>query len=189
MQLDGEHFLIDQASPVNLPIGSEPLKAKCGRLFRAVMCIPTITDINEAIAVQQVLEILQDNLIDTSLKSLANSEQKYTMSIAFIDLKAQQMRIRDKIEAGFRMVLDHGAYIMGPEITALETRLGDWTKATHNITCSSGTDALLLTLMGLELKAGQGVIVPSFTFAASAEVMPCMGAIPVLPKLKAIVST
>ena len=106
------------------------------------------------------------------------------MSIAFIDLKAQQMRIRDKIEAGFRMVLDHGAYIMGPEITALETRLGDWTKATHNITCSSGTDALLLTLMGLELKAGQGVIVPSFTFAASAEVMPCMGAIPVFAEIE-----
>ena len=106
------------------------------------------------------------------------------MSIAFIDLKAQQMRIRDKIEDGFRMVLDHGAYIMGPEITALETRLGDWTKATHNITCSSGTDALLLTLMGLELKAGQGVIVPSFTFAASAEVMPCMGAIPVFAEIE-----
>ena len=73
---------------------------------------------------------------------------------------------------------------MGPEITALETRLGDWTGATHNITCSSGTDALLLTLMGLELKAGQGVIVPSFTFAASAEVMPCMGAIPVFAEIE-----
>ena len=106
------------------------------------------------------------------------------MSIAFIDLKAQQTRIRDKIETGFRTVLDHGAYIMGPEITALETRLGDWTGATHNITCSSGTDALLLTLMGLELRAGQGVIVPSFTFAASAEVMPCMGAIPVFAEIE-----
>lgn len=106
------------------------------------------------------------------------------MSIAFIDLKAQQARIRDKIETGFGIVLDHGAYIMGPEITALETRLGDWTGAAHNITCSSGTDALLLTLMGLELKAGQGVIVPSFTFAASAEVMPCMGAIPVFAEIE-----
>jgi dTDP-4-amino-4,6-dideoxygalactose transaminase len=106
------------------------------------------------------------------------------MSIAFIDLKAQQARIRDKIETGLRTVLDHGAYIMGPEITALETRLGDWTGAAHNITCSSGTDALLLTLMGLELKAGQGVIVPSFTFAASAEVMPCMGAIPIFAEIE-----
>ncbi len=107
------------------------------------------------------------------------------MSIAFIDLKAQQARIRDKIETGLRIVLDHGAYIMGPEIAALETRLAAWTGATHNITCSSGTDALLLTLMGLELKAGQGVIVPSFTFAASAEVMPCMGAIPVFAEIEA----
>jgi dTDP-4-amino-4,6-dideoxygalactose transaminase len=73
---------------------------------------------------------------------------------------------------------------MGPEIAALETRLGDWTGAAHNITCSSGTDALLLTLMGLELKAGQGVIVPSFTFAASAEVMPCMGAIPIFAEIE-----
>ena len=107
------------------------------------------------------------------------------MSIAFIDLKAQQARIREKIETGLGKVLDQGAYIMGPEIAALETRLGDWTGAAHNITCSSGTDALLLTLMGLELKAGQGVIVPSFTFAASAEVMPCMGAIPVFAEIEA----
>ena len=106
------------------------------------------------------------------------------MSIAFIDLKTQQGRIRSKIEAGLGRVLDHGTYIMGPEITALETRLGDWTGAAHNITCSSGTDALLLTLMGLKLKAGQGVIVPSFTFAASAEVIPCMGAIPVFAEIE-----
>jgi dTDP-4-amino-4,6-dideoxygalactose transaminase len=106
------------------------------------------------------------------------------MSIAFIDLKAQQARIRSKIEAGLETVLDHGAYIMGPEINALEARLGDWTGAAHNITCSSGTDALLLALMGLELRAGQGVIVPSFTFAASAEVMPCMGAVPVFAEIE-----
>ena len=55
------------------------------------------------------------------------------MSIAFIDLKAQQARIRSKIEAGLGTVLDHGAYIMGPEIGALETRLSEWTGANHNI--------------------------------------------------------
>ena len=101
------------------------------------------------------------------------------MSIPFIDLKSQQARIRDKIDAGLAAVLDHGAYIMGPEITALEERLAEWSGAKHNISCSSGTDALLLALQGLGLKPGQGVIVPSFTFAASAEVMPVMGAIPV----------
>ncbi len=101
------------------------------------------------------------------------------MSIPFIDLKSQQARIREKIDAGLAAVLDHGAYIMGPEITALEERLAEWSGAKHNISCSSGTDALLLALQGLGLKPGQGVIVPSFTFAASAEVMPVTGAIPV----------
>jgi len=105
------------------------------------------------------------------------------INIAFIDLQAQQARIRGKIEAGFQKLLDHGAYIMGPEIMALEARLGDWTGVEHNISCSSGTDALLLALLGLEIRPGQGVIVPSFTFAASAEVMPMMGAIPVFAEI------
>jgi len=107
------------------------------------------------------------------------------MNIAFIDLAQQQARIRDKIDAGLTAVLNHGAYIMGPEVGALEIRLGDWTKATHNISCSSGTDALSLALHGLELQPGQGVIVPSFTFAASAEVMPTMGAIPIFAEVEA----
>ena len=106
------------------------------------------------------------------------------MTIAFIDLKAQQARIRNKIEKGLKTILDHGAYIMGPEVALLESRLGEWTGVQHNISCSSGTDALLLALMGLKLKAGQGVIVPSFTFAASAEVMPVMGAVPVFAEVE-----
>ena len=107
------------------------------------------------------------------------------MNIAFIDLAQQQARIRNKIDAGLTAVLNHGAYIMGPEVSALESRLGDWTKAAHNISCSSGTDALLLALHGLELQPDQGVIVPSFTFAASAEVMPTMGAIPIFAEVEA----
>ena len=106
------------------------------------------------------------------------------MNIAFIDLAQQQAQIRDKINAGLNTVLNHGAYIMGPEVGALESRLGEWTMATHNISCSSGTDALLLALHGLELQPGQGVIVPSFTFAASAEVMPNMGAIPIFAEVE-----
>lgn len=105
------------------------------------------------------------------------------MSIPFIDLKAQQARIRQKIETGFSNVLDHGAYIMGPEVGALETRLSEWANAKHTVSCSSGTDALLLALIGLGLRARQGVIVPSFTFAASAEVMPMMGAIPIFAEV------
>ena len=105
------------------------------------------------------------------------------MSIPFIDLKSQQARIRDKIDTGLAAVLDHGAYIMGPEIMALEERLAKWSGAKHNISCSSGTDALLLALHGLGLKPGQGVIVPSFTYTATAEVMPVMGAIPVFAEV------
>ena len=101
------------------------------------------------------------------------------MKIPFIDLKSQQSRIRKKIDTGLASLLNHGAYIMGPEIMALETRLAKWSGSKHNISCSSGTDALLLALYGLDLKPGQGVIVPSFTFAASAEVLPVMGAIPI----------
>jgi dTDP-4-amino-4,6-dideoxygalactose transaminase len=68
----------------------------------------------------------------------------------------------------------------------LEERLAEWSGAKHNITCSSGTDALLLALHGLGLKPGQGVIVPSFTFAASAEVMPIMGAVPVFAEVNPV---
>ena len=106
------------------------------------------------------------------------------MNIPFIDLKTQQSRIRDKIELGWKNVLDHGAFIMGPEIEKLETRLSKWSETSHNISCSSGTDALILALLGLELKPGQGVIVPSFTFAASAEVMPALGALPVFAEVE-----
>lgn len=105
------------------------------------------------------------------------------MSIPFIDLSTQQTRIRAKVDAGIAEVLDNNAYIMGPQIAALETRLAEWASATHAVSCSSGTDALLLALHGLGLQPGQGVIVPSFTFAASCEVMPTMGAIPVFAEV------
>ena len=105
------------------------------------------------------------------------------MSIPFIDLKAQQSRIREKIDTGIANVLDSNAYIMGPPVAALETRLAEWAGAKHAVSCSSGTDALLLALHGLGLQPGQGVIVPSFTFAASCEVMPTMGAIPVFAEV------
>ena len=92
--------------------------------------------------------------------------------IPFIDLAAQQDRIRPQIDSALQKVLNHGQYIMGPEIAALETQLAQFTNTRHAISTSSGTDALLLCLMALGLRPGDGVIVPSFSFAASAEVMP-----------------
>ena len=105
--------------------------------------------------------------------------------IPLIDLGAQQARIRDKIDAGISRVLDHGMYIMGSEITAIETRLAAAADSRHCISCASGTDALMLALLAKGLKPGEGVIVHSFTFAASAEVMPALGAMPVFAEVDA----
>ena len=105
------------------------------------------------------------------------------MTIPFIDLKAQQARIRSDLDARMAKVLDHGGYIMGPEVGELETALSDHSGAQHVVSCSSGTDALLLALMALGVKPGDGVIVPSFTFTASAEVMPMLGAVPVFAEI------
>ena len=99
--------------------------------------------------------------------------------IPFIDLKAQQARLRNDIDRRIKQVLDHGAYIMGPEVKELEAELQNWSGCRHAISCASGTDALILALLGKELRPGQGVIVPSFTFAASAEAMAVLGAAPV----------
>lgn len=97
----------------------------------------------------------------------------------FIDLKVQQDRIREKIDARIASVLDYGAYILGPEVSELEASLADFCGAKHVITCANGTDALQLALMALGVGAGDAVFVPSFTFAATAEVVPGTGATPV----------
>lgn len=97
----------------------------------------------------------------------------------FIDLAAQQKRIRDKIDARIASVLDHGDYIMGPEVAELETQLADFCGAKHVVSCANGTDALVLALMALSVGQGDAVIVPSFTFAASAEAPCLVGATPV----------
>ena len=99
--------------------------------------------------------------------------------IPFIDLKTQQKHIRSKIDNRIKRVLDHGQYILGPEVKELENELSRFSNAKHVLCCSSGTDALLLALLGLKLQPGDGVIVPSFTFASSAEVMPLLGAVPI----------
>jgi dTDP-4-amino-4,6-dideoxygalactose transaminase len=103
--------------------------------------------------------------------------------ISFIDLAAQQQRIRSDIDARIAKVLDHGQYIMGPEVAELEAELASYAKAKHVISCSSGTDALILALIAVGLRPGQGVIVPSFTFAASAEAIAVLGAIPVFAEI------
>ena len=99
--------------------------------------------------------------------------------IAFVDLRAQQIRIRDKIDARIASVLDHGAFIMGPEVQEFETRLTGFCGAKHSISCANGTDAILLALLAEGVASGDAVFVPAFTFVATAEVVRLVGATPV----------
>ncbi len=101
------------------------------------------------------------------------------MTIAFIDLKAQQARLRDRIDAALKRVLDHGAYVMGPEVAEFERQLGAFGGASHVLSCASGTDAVALPLMAWGIGRGDAVFCPSFTFAATAEVVPWFDAVPV----------
>lgn len=100
-------------------------------------------------------------------------------SIQFIDLKSQLERIRCGIDAAIKNVLDHGIFIMGPEVFELEKKLADFCEVKHAITCASGTEALGLGLMAKNVEPGDAVFVPSFTFAATAEVVAWMRATPV----------
>lgn len=97
----------------------------------------------------------------------------------FIDLKAQQSLIRDKIDQNIRTVLDHGQYILGPEVAKLEQILADFVGVNHCISVASGTDALQIALMAIGVRPGDEVIVPAFSFIATAEVVSLLGAHPV----------
>ena len=102
-----------------------------------------------------------------------------TNKIEFIDLKAQYADLKQSIDARIHRVLDHGQYIMGPEVRELEERLEAYTKAKHCISCASGTEALLMSLMALGIGPGDEVITTPFTFVATAEVMVLLGIKPV----------
>jgi UDP-2-acetamido-2-deoxy-ribo-hexuluronate aminotransferase len=100
-------------------------------------------------------------------------------AIAFIDLKAQQNRIHDRIMERIKRVLAHGQYILGPEVRELEERLAAYVGVGHAITCSSGTDALLMILMAKGVGPGDAIFTTPFTFIATAEVVRLLGATPV----------
>src|SRR5262245_12260223 len=99
--------------------------------------------------------------------------------LPFIDLEQQRLHLGDSIDRAIRRVLEHGHYIMGPEVRQLEHDLARFCGARHALACSNATDALGLILMALGVKPGDAVFCPSFTFAASAEVIVWFGATPV----------
>lgn len=101
------------------------------------------------------------------------------MTIPFINLKAQYVENKAAIDRAVMKVLEHGQYIMGPEVKELESQLADYIGVKHALACSSGTDALLLPLMTLDLKPGDAVFTTPFTFFASAESISLAGATPV----------
>lgn len=97
----------------------------------------------------------------------------------FIDLKAQQARLEARLRERLEAVLAHGRFIMGPEVRELEERLSDFVNSRHCISCSSGSDALLMALMAWNVGPGDAVFVPAFTFFATAEMAALLGATPV----------
>lgn len=97
----------------------------------------------------------------------------------FIDLQAQRRRIETEINTAVQRVIESGRYVLGPEVTELEKQLAAWCGAKHAVSCANGTDALALALMAWELKPGDAVFCPSFTFVATAQVVPWLGAAPI----------
>jgi dTDP-4-amino-4,6-dideoxygalactose transaminase len=97
----------------------------------------------------------------------------------FIDLQTQYQHLKRRIDKRIHDVLDHGKYIMGPEVQELEEKLADYVGVKHVITCANGTDALQLCLMVLDIKPGDAVFCPTFTFFATAEVIALAGATPI----------
>ena len=105
--------------------------------------------------------------------------QNVEASIGFIDLQAQQDRLRPQLESNLHRVLHHGRYVIGPEITELEAQLAGYVGVEHCICVSSGTDALLIAMMALGIGPGDEVITSPFTFIATGEMITLLGAKPV----------
>ncbi|NHC52417.1 DegT/DnrJ/EryC1/StrS aminotransferase family protein [Pseudomonas sp. AU8050] len=99
--------------------------------------------------------------------------------IEFIDLKAQQARIKVELDQAIQRVLEHGQYILGPEVNELEEKLAHFVGAKYCITCANGTDALQIVQMALGIGPGDEVITPGFTYIATAETVALLGATPV----------
>lgn len=102
----------------------------------------------------------------------------------FIDLAAQYLHLKHKIDARIHEVLNHGNYIMGPEVEELEQKLAEYVGVKHVVSCANGTDALQLSLMALGIGEGDAVIVPPFTFFATAEAVAIVGAEPVFSDIE-----
>ena len=102
---------------------------------------------------------------------MKENSEKIITPIPFINLKAQQEKIRPALDVAIKRVLDHGKFIMGPEVFELEERLADYCDARYAVSCSSGTDARLMVLMAKKVGYGDAVFLHSFTYTATPEVV------------------
>jgi UDP-2-acetamido-2-deoxy-ribo-hexuluronate aminotransferase len=100
-------------------------------------------------------------------------------TIVFADLKTQYRTLKDDIDGAIQTVLDHGQFIMGPEVSIFEKELAEHCGSAHSVSCGSGTDAILMILMAEGVGPGDAIFLPSFTFTATAEVVLLLGATPV----------
>jgi dTDP-4-amino-4,6-dideoxygalactose transaminase len=107
------------------------------------------------------------------------SPEAFSPALPFIDLRTQRERLGGAMDAAILKVVDHGGYIMGPEVAELEGALARFCGAHHALSCANGTDALALLLMAWKVRPGDAVLCPSFTFAATAEVVAWLGATPI----------
>ena len=123
--------------------------------------------------------MLNTNSDAPALANDNDADAKPILPINFVDLKAQQALIRDRIDAGIAAVLDHGKYITGPEHDELEKALAEWTGAADVVLCGNGTEALEIAMMGEGVGQGDAVFIPGFTYNATASAVLMVGATPV----------
>jgi len=102
------------------------------------------------------------------------------MTIPMLDLKGQYKKIKSEVDSSIQQVIDSGIFINGKEVSDFEKNLSEFLSSKYVVACANGTDALQIAMMALELKPGDEVIVPSFTYAATAEVVGLLGLVPVL---------
>ena len=109
-----------------------------------------------------------------------NIESLTAETIQMVDLKGQYQRIKHEIDSAIQDCIDQAAFIKGAKVTQFEQALSQYLKSSQVISCGNGTDAIQLALMSLDLKPGDEVIVPAFTYAAAAEVIALLGLVPVI---------
>lgn len=145
-----------------------------------VECIRTTrrptTDVNEGLSVVNVLEAATQAMRE---QKGVPAKKSQAIKIPMVDLKVQQRLIKAKLDKRIANVLHEGRYVWGPEIAQVEQKLASYTGCEHVITCSSGTDALILALLAISIQPGDAVLVPAFTFIGTAEPIVLLGAVPV----------